>query len=210
MTNKPSEPVVFVVDDDEAVRDSLRMLLESDGLEVDAFASGAEFLAADLPGRGGCVVLDVRLGDMNGLDLQKKLAALRIELPVILITGHGDIPMAVAAMKAGAADFIEKPFADGVLLDSVRRALGAASPASGKAPPDTESEFRIARLSPREREVLEHLTIGRPNKLIAAELGISPRTVEIHRARVMEKTEAKSLSHLVRMALAAGIDPEPS
>lgn len=210
MTNRPSEPVVFVVDDDEAVRDSLQMLLESDGLAVEAFASGAEFLKADLPRRGGCVVLDVRLGDMNGLDLQQKLATLRIVLPVILITGHGDIPMAVAAMKAGAADFIEKPFADGVLLDSVRRALGAASSAAGKAPLDTENESRIARLTPREREVLEHLTIGRPNKLIAAELGISPRTVEIHRARVMEKTGAKSLSHLVRMALAAGIDPEPS
>ena len=210
MTNRPSEPVVFVVDDDEAVRDSLRMLLESDGLAVETFALGTEFLAANLSRRDGCVVLDVRLPDMNGLDLQRKLATLRIALPVILITGHGDIPMAVAAMKAGAVDFIEKPFADGVLLDSVRRALGAASPAAGKAPLDTESESRIARLTPREREVLEQLTIGRPNKLIAAELGISPRTVEIHRARVMEKTGAKSLSHLVRMALAAGIDPEPS
>ena len=210
MTNKSSEPVVFVVDDDEAVRDSLRMLLESDGLAVEVFASGTEFLEANLSRRDGCVVLDVRLPDMNGLDLQHKLASLRIALPVILITGHGDIPMAVAAMKAGAVDFIEKPFPDGVLLDSVRRALGAASPAASKAPPDTESESRIARLSPREREVLEHLTIGRPNKLIAVELGISPRTVEIHRARVMEKTGAKSLSHLVRMALAAGIDPEPS
>ena len=210
MTNRPSEPVVFVVDDDDAVRDSLQMLLESDGLSVEAFASGAEFLEADLSRRDGCLVLDVRLGDMNGLDLQKKLAALRIALPIILITGHGDIPMAVAAMKAGATDFIEKPFTDSVLLDSIRRALGAASPAAGKALPDGESESRIARLTPREREVLEHLTIGRPNKSIAAELGISPRTVEIHRARVMEKTGAKSLSHLVRMALAAGIDPEPS
>ena len=201
---------VFVVDDDEAVRDSLGALLESVGFEVESFGSGADFLDRLDPKRGGCIVLDVRMPGLSGLEIQEKLAEKRIALPVIIITGHGDVPIAVQAIKAGAIDFIEKPFGDDVILESVGRALEQGRRNKRDASSAAEIEARLARLTPRERDVLEQLVIGNPNKIIAYELAISPRTVEIHRARVIEKMEARSLSHLVRLALTAGVIPEDS
>ncbi len=199
---------VFVLDDDEAVRDSLRALLESAGFDVETFGSGAEFLDRFDPTRGGCLVLDVRMPGLSGLEIQEKLSEKRIAMPVIIITGHGDVPVAVQAMRAGAVDFIEKPFADDVILESVRFALEQGHQITLDMSSATEIKARLARLTPRERDVLEQLVIGNPNKVIAYELGISPRTVEIHRARVIEKMEARSLSHLVRLAIAVGVVPE--
>lgn len=198
------DPTVYVVDDDEAVRDSLEALFEAAGLQVTTFPSARQFLDA-MASPAGCLVADVRMPDMDGLQLLAELAARPSALPVIVITGHGDVPMAVKAMKLGAADFIEKPFNPDVLLASVRNALRATPGQSGGLGPQIAG--RLDRLTAREREVLDLLVIGRPNKGIALELGISPRTVEIHRARVMEKMEAESLSHLVRMAMSAGVDP---
>ena len=197
-------PTVFIVDDDDAVRDSLGALIESAGLTAESFATGTRFLDAIGPDRTGCVLLDVQMPDLGGLEIQERLAASQPGLRVIIITGHGDVPLAVKAMKAGAVDFIEKPFDDGVLLDCVHRAL-AESQRGEAAEAGLEG---LGQLTPRERDVLLQLIVGNPNKVIAYELGISPRTVEVHRARVMEKMQAKSLSHLVRMALAAGVDPE--
>lgn len=199
-------PAIFIVDDDEAVRDSLRLLLESAGLApVVAFASGSSFLAEAEPQPGDCLLLDVRMPDMDGLELQVELNRRGVRLPLIIMTGHGDVPMAVRAMKAGAADFLEKPFSDELLLDSVRRARLMAAEATREERESGALRQRFESLTAREHEVLEGMVAGRPNKLIAHDLGISPRTVEIHRARVMEKMEARSLSALVRMALAAGI-----
>ena len=200
---------VYVVDDDAAVRDSLRSLLELEGFQVSAFASGAAFLQSLDSSAKGVLLLDVRLPDINGLDVQRRLAASGSALKIIIITGHGDVPMAVKAMQAGAADFIEKPFKGGIVVDSVRHALAADPPSAPAPTADDEVVARIERLTRREKEVLEQLVVGRQNKVIARELGISPRTVENHRAHVMEKMEAHSLSHLIRMALSAGIDPPP-
>ena len=204
MTN---ETPIFVVDDDDAVRDSLKALLEAEGLSVETYASGQAFLDSYDPSRRACLLLDVRMPDMTGLELQQKLAARPHKLSIIIITGHGDVPMAVKAMKAGAVDFIEKPYSDGTILESVNDALQSGAPGAGKGTAGEETAARIALLSRRERQVLDQLIIGQQNKMIAYELGISPRTVEIHRARVMAKMQAKSLSQLVRMALTAGIDP---
>lgn len=199
---------VYVVDDDSAVRDSLRSLLELEGFKVSVFASGAAFLQSLDPSATGVLLLDVRLPDINGLDVQRRLVTAGSALKIVIITGHGDVPMAVKAMQAGAADFIEKPFKGGIVVDSVRHAL-ADDPPSLSLPLSADDEVvaRIETLTRREMEVLEHLVVGRQNKVIARELGISPRTVENHRAHVMEKMEAHSLSHLIRMALSAGIDP---
>ena len=211
MTSRDGDDqTIFVVDDDEAVRDSLGALLESAGFEVETFSSGADFLDRLDPKRGGCIVLDVRMPGLSGLEIQEKLTEKRITLPVIIITGHGDVPIAVQAIKAGAIDFIEKPFGDDVILESVGRALERGRRNKRDASSAVEIEARMARLTPREREVLGQLVIGNPNKIIAYELGISPRTVEIHRARVIEKMEARSLSHLVRLAITAGVVPEES
>ncbi len=204
MTN---ETPIFVVDDDDAVRESLKALLETEGLIVETYASGQAFLDAYDPSRRGCLLLDVRMPDMTGLELQQKLAARPHELSIILITGHGDVPMAVMAMKAGAVDFIEKPYSDETILGSVNNALESGAPGAGKGTAVEETASRIALLSPRERQVLDQLIIGHQNKMIAYELGISPRTVEIHRSRVMAKMQAKNLPQLVRMALTAGNDP---
>ena len=201
-----SESTIFVVDDDEAVRDSLEALLESAGLTVEVYASGRQFLNEFTAPPSGCLLLDMRMPDISGLELQQELAARGATLPVIIITAYGDVPLAVKAMKAGAVDFIEKPFADEVILDSIRRALARGAQVRWTEWPADDLAARIARLTPREREVLEPLVLGRLNKQIAHDLGISPRTIEIHRARVMEKMQARNLAQLVRMAIAIGID----
>jgi two-component system response regulator FixJ len=199
---------VYIVDDDEAVRDSLQILLESVGLKAVTFSSGMPFLEAASSLAPGCVLLDVRMPDMDGLEVQERLNAKGVRLPVIVITGHGDVPVAVRAMKAGALDFVEKPFTEDAILGSIRVALARAGERKRGATNSDEIQARLALLSAREREVLDGLVAGLPNKTIAYDLGISPRTVEIHRARVMEKMQAKSLSELVRHAIAAGIEPK--
>lgn len=200
------DAVVYVVDDDDAIRDSLEVLLDSHGYATRCFDSGRAFLDAGVDHAQGCVLLDVRMPDIDGLTIQKSLADMNFPLPVIIITGHGDVPMAVKAMKAGAFDFIEKPFTDDSLTASVEAAIARSADARFSRQADGADVFEP--LTPRERDVLMQLVEGQPNKVIAYNLGISARTVEVHRARVMEKTGAKSLSHLVRMALAAGIDPD--
>jgi FixJ family two-component response regulator len=197
-----SEPTVYVVDDEPAVRDSLAMLLRSVGLRVEAFASATAFLDAYAPALTGCLVADVRMPGMSGLALQEALAALGSTLPVIIVTGHGDVAMAVRAMKAGAADFIEKPFNEQTLLDAVHRAMATRKPSVSPGAARAEIEARVATLTPREKEVMLLVAEGRPNKVVATRLGLSTRTVEVHRAKVMEKLQARSLADLVRMAIA--------
>lgn len=194
-------PTVFVVDDDEGVRNSLRFLLKSVGLATAALASASEFLDTYKPNQPGCLVLDVRMPGMSGLELQQQLNLRGAVIPVIFITGHGDIPMAVEAMQQGAFDFLQKPFRDQDLIDRIQRAL--ERDARNRAALDQHARIRerLDSLTPREREVLALMTRGRPNKIMAAELGVSQRTVEIHRARVMEKSGAASLAQLVRMVM---------
>jgi two-component system response regulator FixJ len=200
------EGPVYVVDDDDAVRDSLSLLLEAAGLRIEAFPGAAEVLARCRDERPACVVTDVRMPEMDGLELQRRLADLHPRLPVIVITGHGDVPLAVQAMKAGAVDFIEKPFSDDVILASIETAVARGQRRAGTVVNDDKFEGRLASLTPREREVFHQLIAGQPNKVIAHNLGISARTVEIHRARVMEKMEVRSLPELVRMAIEAGVE----
>lgn len=195
---------VFVVDDDQEVRDALRLLMESVGLRVETFPSGQAFLEQFDPGLPGCLLLDVRMPGMSGLELQARLTAERIHPPVIIITGHGDVPMAVRAVQAGAVDFIEKPFNDQALLDSVHRAIEKDGEQRGEASRLADIEARYEKLTPREREVLEQVVAGKRNKVIAADLDVSQSTVEAHRAKVMEKMEADSLSDLMRMMLSLG------
>jgi two-component system response regulator FixJ len=197
---------IFIVDDHEAVRDSLGALLQASGLSVQMYDCGRDFLDALNPSCHGCLLLDLRLPDISGIEVQQRLSAMGAKLRTIMISGHGDVPLAVKAMKAGAVDFIEKPCSDEVILSCVRRALELSEKAREEEATCDDLAERLAQLTPREREVLNALVSGQANKVIAHDLGISPRTVEIHRARVMSKMEAKSLSHLVRMALAAGID----
>lgn len=198
-----SEPTVFVVDDDQAMRTSLQWLIESTGMAVRTFASADSFLAAYYPGRAGCLLLDVRMPGMSGLELQSYLAQKGYRLPVIIITGHGDVDMAVKAMKAGAVDFIEKPFHDEDLLRSIRNALELDQRQRVTRASRAEIAARLAELTPREHEVMAMVTDGKSNKEIAATLGVTAKTVEAHRARVMEKMRAESLANLVRMALIA-------
>jgi two-component system response regulator FixJ len=200
-----SEPArVFVVDDDPGKRESLRFLLESAGFAGETYASAPAFLEAGGAGKSGCLVTDVRMPEMNGLELQEKLAAEGSRLSVILMTGHADVPMAVGAMRAGASDFIEKPFSDVALIDSIRRALEKARARERAAPAAADLERRLATLTPREREVLDHLVRGSQHKVIAHALKISPRTIEVHRARIMQKMEARNLAHLVQIMLTGG------
>ena len=199
---KEIKPTVFVVDDDAAVRDSLRMLLKSVGLPVEVFESGQEFLDADRDDRPGCLVLDIRMPGMSGLELQVKLNERHSILPIIFITGHGDVPMAVEAMQAGAVDFIQKPFRDQDLLDRIGQALEKDAAARQQLAERSAIERRLATLTPRETEVLRLVVAGKANKVIAGDLNLSQRTVEIHRARVMEKMRAQSIAHLVRMTVA--------
>jgi two-component system, LuxR family, response regulator FixJ len=190
---------VFVVDDDPAVRDSLKWLLSSVNMTVETFASAAEFLAAYRPEHTGCLLVDVRMPGMSGLELQEELRARSCNLPVIIITGHSDVQMAVRAMKAGAFDFIEKPFNDQSLLDLVQKAVDQSRQVSRELSEQAEIRQRLDLLSPRERQVLDLVTDGEPNKRIAFLLGLSEKTVEAHRAKVMEKTRAGSLAELIRM-----------
>jgi two-component system response regulator FixJ len=198
-------PVVHIVDDDEAVRHSLAFMLGSAGLSVRLYDSARAFLDLLDPSAHGCLVTDVRMPDMTGIELLAEIKAKAPYLPAIVITGHGDIPLAVEAMKAGAVDFIEKPFEDEVLLKAVEAALKKID---GDGDAQIQEVFsRLASLSERERQVLEGLVAGQANKVIAAARGISPRTVEVYRANVMTKMQAKSLSELVRMAVLAQVQP---
>jgi two-component system response regulator FixJ len=197
--------VVHVIDDDEAVRESLAFLLGTVGIAVQTYDSAVAFLNAATEIKAGCVITDVRMPELSGIDLLRRLKELGLQLPVIVITGHGDVPLAVEAMKIGAVDFLEKPFDDEVLLTSVRSALDTQDRNSQRQAERAEIERRLAALSNRERDVLGGLVAGHANKQIAFDLGISPRTVEIYRANLMTKMEAASLSDLVRMALIAGI-----
>ncbi len=190
---------VFIIDDDPAVRDAVGLLLRTSGLQVETFASAADFLNANAVRRPGCIVLDVRMPGMSGLDLQKQLRAQGCCLPIIFMTGHGDVPMAIRAMKAGAFDFIEKPFQGEVLRQRIEEALNLDCRERSRQARRIDAAMRLALLSPREREVLDRVAAGQYNKVIAAELGISLSTVEIHRKRVMEKLQAGSLSDLIRL-----------
>jgi len=202
----PSEnAIVHVIDDDEASRESLAFLLQTARIEVQTYASAAIFLDLVPDVGSSCVITDVRMPGMSGIDLLRRLKELKVEVPVIVITGHGDVPLAVEAMKIGAADFLEKPFDDEVLLASVRAALLQGEGEKRRHTERAEIDARLAALSNRERDVLSGLVAGRANKQIAYDLGISPRTVEIYRANLMNKMQAGSLSELVRMALIAGM-----
>jgi FixJ family two-component response regulator len=200
---------IFVVDDDQAARESLCWLIESVGLRVRCFASAREFLEGHDRSAQGCLLVDVRMPGMSGLELQERLLAEGSQLPVIVLTGHGDVPMAVRAMKAGAVDFVQKPFNDQALLDGIRRALEAGAAARQAAQRRQEASQRLASLSAREAEVLRELLAGKPNKVIAASLGIAEKTVEIHRANLMRKTGVRSVAELVRLTLQALPAHEP-
>ncbi len=203
-----SRPTVFVVDDDQAMRNSLKWLIESVSMQVETFDSANAFIQSYYPGRSGCLLLDVRMPGMSGLELQEYLRINQIAIPVIIITGHGDVPMAVRAMKAGAVDFIEKPFNDELLLESIRHAMALDARQRDTQAQRAEIATRLARLTPREHEVMVMVTNGQANKEIANTLGVSSKTVEAHRARVMEKMEADSLAELVRMAINANLVPQ--
>jgi len=198
---KPQPPKVFIVDDDEAVRNSLRLLVKSVGLAAVTINSAQEFLANYVPAEPGCLILDVRMPGMSGIELQQQLNLRGAVIPVIFITGHGDIPMAVEAMQQGAFDFLQKPFRDQDLIDRVQRALEKDRVNRAELLERARIRERRDSLTPREREVLELVASGKPNKVMASDLGLSQRTVEIHRARVMEKMGASSLAQLVRMVL---------
>jgi two-component system response regulator FixJ len=199
-----AESTIVVIDDNSGVRRSLRALLESSNYAVADYASAKSFLA-DGP-RGDCLIVDVRMPEMSGLELQEELVRRGSTVPVIVVTGHADVPVAVHAMKAGAFDLIEKPFDDRALLESIRRALTTGRLTRNNAAEAKVADEKIGLLTGREHEVLEHLVLGQSNKIVAHELGISPRTVEIHRARIQEKMNAGGLSELVRIVRAAGID----
>ena len=203
-----ADAIVFVVDDDEGMRQSLKNLVGSVGLRVEAFASAQEFLRIKVIDMPGCLVLDVRLPGLSGLDLQKRMADAGIEIPIIFITGHGDIPMTVQAMKAGAVEFLTKPFRDQDLLDAIQQALERDRIAREQRAEIEELRGRLDSLTPREREVMGLVVTGLLNKQIAGELGTSETTIKIHRHQVMEKMGAGSLAELVRMADRLGI-PTP-
>ncbi|GMW07159.1 MAG: response regulator FixJ [Gammaproteobacteria bacterium] len=195
------EPQVFVIDDDQAVRDSLGLLLKSMGQKARLFDSAQAFLEEYAPEMNGCIVLDIRMPGMSGLELQQKLTAIHCTIPVIFVTGHGDVPMAVEAMQHGAFDFIQKPFRDQELLDRINQALSWDTEHRSEEERRRTVQERFNTLTPREREVLDCVVRGLANKVIAMDLDLSQRTVEIHRARVMEKMGARSLADLVRMSL---------
>ncbi|MEM9358892.1 MAG: response regulator [Pseudomonadota bacterium] len=193
---------IVIVDDDDAVRDSLKVLLEAEDYQIATYADAKTFLGVSLE-QVQCILLDVRLPDGDGLDILQQLVDRGIEARTIIMTGHGDVPMAVKAMRIGASDFIEKPFEPDDMLQAIERAVSQFQKDSQTNNARAQAHERLSRLTPRETEVMQQLVLGRPNKIIAYELNLSPRTVEVHRARVMEKTEAKSLSDLVRLAITA-------
>ncbi|UPK34250.1 response regulator transcription factor FixJ [Bradyrhizobium sp. 186] len=196
---------VYVIDDDEAMRDSLNFLLDSCGFGVTLFGNAQEFLGA-LPGLAfGCVVSDVRMPGLDGIELLKRMKAQQSPFPILIMTGHGDVPLAVEAMKLGAVDFLEKPFEDDRLVTMIEAAIRRDEPVAKNEAISQDVAARVASLSPRERQVMEGLIAGLSNKLIAREYNISPRTIEVYRANVMTKTQASSLSELVRLAMRAGM-----
>lgn len=199
------EGTIFIVDDDPAVCESTEALVSAFGYSTAAFTSADDFLRRFEPSGAACVLLDVRMPGLDGLAVLERLGAGRAAVPVIMVTGHADVPVAVRAMQGGAVDFVEKLFEPDRLLSSIERALAGVPP---EAVTDPVLRQRFGQLTPREMDVMRQLVIGHPNKIIGHNLGMSPRTVEIHRGRVMEKTGAESLSHLVRMAMKAGYDPE--
>lgn len=199
------ETTVFVVDDDLSIRRSLRRVIESVGLGVECYAGAGEFLEGYDPARPGCLVLDVRMPGLSGLDLQETLATREVRLPIVFITAYGDVPMTARAMKAGAVDFIEKPFNEQVLLDAIRRAIEQDATFRRDRAQRAEVLRRVDRLTPREREVLEAVVAGKTNRQIAAKLDISEKTVKVHRAHVMSKTQVDSLAELVVLAERAGL-----
>ncbi len=197
-----SDATIYVVDDDEAMRDSMTWFLEGEGYRVACFASAAAFLAARSDAMRGCLVLDVRMPDMSGLELHERLDALGSTLPIIFVTGHGDVPMAVSALQRGACDFIEKPFNNDEILSRIRRALELDAQLAARRQRDTAISHRLGQLTPREREVMKLVVAGKLNKQIADALDISMKTVEAHRARVMEKMGVRTLAELVKAAIA--------
>jgi two-component system response regulator FixJ len=205
MSTMQPEPTVYVIDDDDAVRHSLEFLLKTAGIEARGFESAKAFLEILPQIKSGCIITDVRMPEITGIDLLRRVKESGVDIPVIVITGHGDISLAVEAMKIGAVDFLEKPFDDDLLVASVRSALNKDASTARQKAEIADIHDRLAALSNRERQVLEGLVAGKANKIIAFDLGISPRTVEIYRANVMTKLEANSLSDLVRMAMTAGI-----
>ena len=197
MTNDKAGPIIYLVDDDEAVRDALGMLLKSIGLEHETFASALDFLQSYDARRHSCLVADIRMPGLSGLELQQRLNEQRSEIPIIFITGHGDVPMAVTAMKSGAVDFLQKPFRDQDLIDRIHKALDRdGERRKGRAEQD-EIRARLTLLTPRETEVMQRVVRGQANKVIAMDLGVSQRTVELHRARVMKKLKLRSVAELV-------------
>ena len=204
MPQKPQQsPTVFIVDDDPSIRFAMQALMDSVNLAHAIFASADEFLEKVTDQRPGCLVLDIRMPGLGGLELQQELINRGNTVPIIFITGHGDVPMAVEAMQKGAVDFIQKPFRDQDLLDRIREALNTDKERREQQQKHAEVADRLARLTNREREVFDLVVTGKPNKVIAYELGVSQRTVEIHRARVMEKMQARSLADLVKMHMNA-------
>lgn len=196
-----AESTVFVVDDDADLRESLGWLIESAGLRVKTFSTAQEFLAGYEPEKPCCLVLDVRMPGLSGLDLQEELARRGMPPPIIIMTGHAKVPMAVRALRGGAIDFLQKPFSDQALLDRVRQAIDLDRRTRQARADHAKFVTLLSHLTPREREVMDLVILGKPNKIIADDLGISPKTVEIHRARVMEKMQAGSVAELVRLAL---------
>lgn len=196
-----SKPVIYVVDDDNAMAQSIRWLIESVGLHVEIFNHPKLFLKEYDPRRHGCLILDVRMPEIGGLELQEQLKQKGIAIPVIFITGHGDVPMAIRAMKGGAIEFLTKPFNDQALLDSINRALDVDLKQRSKQQQREKIENRVVRLTPRERQVMKLVVVGKLNKVIASELNISSKTVELHRAKIMEKMEASSLAELVTLVM---------
>jgi two-component system response regulator FixJ len=203
-----ADAIVSIVDDDAEVRDSLQALLESVGFAVWGLASARQDLDHTSLSQSGCLIVDIRMPDMDGLTLQEELIKRRVGIPVIVVTGDADVPLAVRAMKAGAVDFLEKPFDDDLLIESVKRALALVEEVRGQASMTQTAKDRIDMLTERERQVLAHLIDGQANKIIAYQLDISPRTVEVYRARVMDKLQARSLAEVVRMAIDAGFSPQ--
>lgn len=200
------ETTIFVVDDDQAVRDSLALLVQSAGLHVETFASAQDFLDAYRPERPGCLITDIRMPGMSGLDLQERLSADHCHIPVIVLTGFGDVPAAVRALKGGAIDFVEKPFNPQGLLDLLQQAIVRDAELREQAEREAEVAERMALLTPREHEVMALVVAGKANKVIAIDLSISERTVELHRARIMKKMRVRSLAELMRTVLPSSQD----